>query len=99
MIYNPPETASSGLRRASGAERRRLKTVDYVVCVLGPKKRRGSRTRKATFRVCMKISPKTDHTGVRRWRDRFDMRRLADRLDEKLGWRESSAEDRTVTER
>jgi hypothetical protein len=47
----------------------------------------------------MKISPKTDHTGVRRWRDRFDMRRLADRLDEKLGWRESSAEDRTVTER
>lgn len=38
------------------------------------------------------------HEGMRRLQDRFDSRRLADRLDEKLGRREFTAEDRAFIE-
>jgi predicted pyridoxine 5'-phosphate oxidase superfamily flavin-nucleotide-binding protein len=38
------------------------------------------------------------HEGMRRLQDRFDTRRLADRLDEKLGRTEFSAEDREFIE-
>lgn len=38
------------------------------------------------------------HDGMRRLQDRFDSRRLADRLDEKLGRREFTAEDRAFIE-
>lgn len=41
----------------------------------------------------MKTSPETYHAGMRRLQDRFDTRRLADRLDEKLGRTEFSVED------
>jgi len=40
----------------------------------------------------------TYHDGMRRLQDRFDSRRLADRLDEKLGRREFTAEDRAFIE-
>jgi len=36
--------------------------------------------------------------GMRRFADRFDTRRLADRLDEKLGRTEFTAEDREFIE-
>jgi len=38
------------------------------------------------------------HAGMRELQDRFDARRLADRLDEKLGRSEFSAEDRELIE-
>jgi predicted pyridoxine 5'-phosphate oxidase superfamily flavin-nucleotide-binding protein len=38
------------------------------------------------------------HEGMRRLQDRFDSRRLADRLDEKLGRREFTPEDRAFIE-
>ena len=38
------------------------------------------------------------HEGMRRLQDRFDSRALADRLDEKLGRREFTAEDRAFIE-
>jgi hypothetical protein len=38
------------------------------------------------------------HEGMRRLQDRFDTRRLADRLDEKLGRTEFTAEDREFIE-
>jgi predicted pyridoxine 5'-phosphate oxidase superfamily flavin-nucleotide-binding protein len=38
------------------------------------------------------------HAGMRELQDRFDTRRLADRLDEKLGRSEFSAEDRELIE-
>jgi predicted pyridoxine 5'-phosphate oxidase superfamily flavin-nucleotide-binding protein len=38
------------------------------------------------------------HEGMRRLQDRFDTRRLADRLDEKLGRAEFTAEDREFIE-
>jgi predicted pyridoxine 5'-phosphate oxidase superfamily flavin-nucleotide-binding protein len=38
------------------------------------------------------------HEGMRRLQDRFDSRALADRLDEKLGRREFTAEDRAFVE-
>ena len=38
------------------------------------------------------------HAGMRRLQDRFDSRRLADRLDEKLGRTEFTAEDRAFIE-
>ncbi len=38
------------------------------------------------------------HDGMRRLQDRFDSRRLADRLDEKLGRREFTAQDRAFIE-
>jgi len=38
------------------------------------------------------------HDGMRRLQDRFDSRRLADRLDEKLGRREFTTEDRAFIE-
>src|SRR5512133_2633388 len=40
----------------------------------------------------------TYHDGMRAWQDRFDTRRLADRLDEKLGRVAFSAEDREFIE-
>lgn len=40
----------------------------------------------------------TYHEGMRAWQDRFDTRRLADRLDEKLGRVAFSAEDRAFIE-
>jgi uncharacterized protein len=46
----------------------------------------------------MKTSPETYHAGMRRLQDRFDTRRLADRLDEKLGRTEFSDEDRAFIE-
>lgn len=46
----------------------------------------------------MKTSPDTYHSGMRRLQDRFDTRRLADRLDEKLGRHEFAAEDRAFIE-
>jgi uncharacterized protein len=39
------------------------------------------------------------HEGMRRLQDRFDTRRLADRLDEKLGRTEFTVEDREFIER
>jgi uncharacterized protein len=46
----------------------------------------------------MKTSPESYHAGMRRLQDRFDTRRLADRLDEKLGRTEFSVEDRAFIE-
>ena len=47
----------------------------------------------------MKTSPDAAyHDGMRRLQDRFDTRRLADRLDEKLGRTEFTAEDRAFIE-
>lgn len=47
----------------------------------------------------MKTSPETFyHDGMRRLQDRFDTRRLADRLDERLGRSEFSDEDRVFIE-
>jgi predicted pyridoxine 5'-phosphate oxidase superfamily flavin-nucleotide-binding protein len=47
----------------------------------------------------MKISPDAVyHDGPRRLQDRFDTRRLADRLDERLGRAEFSDEDRAFIE-
>jgi len=47
----------------------------------------------------MKISPEAVyHDGMRRLQDRFDTRRLADRLDERLGRTEFSDEDRSFIE-
>ncbi|GIL04991.1 MAG: hypothetical protein BroJett031_15110 [Betaproteobacteria bacterium] len=47
----------------------------------------------------MKISPEAVyHDGMRRLQDRFDTRRLADRLDERLGRAEFSDEDRAFIE-
>ena len=40
----------------------------------------------------------TYHDGMRAWQDRFDTRRLADRLDEKLARAAFSAEDRAFIE-
>ena len=40
----------------------------------------------------------TYHDGMRAWQDRFDTRRLADRLDEKLARVSFSAEDRAFIE-
>jgi predicted pyridoxine 5'-phosphate oxidase superfamily flavin-nucleotide-binding protein len=42
----------------------------------------------------MKTSPEAYHAGMRRLQDRFDSRRLADRLDEKLGRCAFAREDR-----
>lgn len=36
------------------------------------------------------------HEGMRAWQDRFDSRRLADRLEERLGRNRFTEEDRTV---
>jgi len=47
----------------------------------------------------MKTSPDPYHAGVRLWQDRFDSRRLADRLAEKLSRRELTPEDRAFIER
>jgi uncharacterized protein len=46
----------------------------------------------------MKTSRETYHAGMRRLQDRYDTRRLADRLDEKLGRTEFSGEDRAFIE-
>lgn len=47
----------------------------------------------------MKTSPEAVyHDGMRRLQDRFDTRRLADRLDERLGRAEFSDEDRAFIE-
>ncbi|HSW21668.1 MAG TPA: pyridoxamine 5'-phosphate oxidase family protein [Burkholderiaceae bacterium] len=40
----------------------------------------------------------TFHAGMRQWQDRFDTRRLADRLDERLGRSAFTAEDRAFIE-
>lgn len=40
----------------------------------------------------------TYHAGMRAWQDRYDTRRLADRLDERLGRSEFRAEDRAFIE-
>jgi predicted pyridoxine 5'-phosphate oxidase superfamily flavin-nucleotide-binding protein len=42
----------------------------------------------------MKTSPEAYHAGMRRLQDRFDSRRLADRLDERLGRSAFTDEDR-----
>ena len=38
------------------------------------------------------------HEGMRAWQDRFDSRRLADRLEERLGRNRFTADDRTFIE-
>jgi predicted pyridoxine 5'-phosphate oxidase superfamily flavin-nucleotide-binding protein len=43
-------------------------------------------------------APDVYHGGMRRFQDRYDTRRLADRLDEKLGRARFSAEDRAFIE-
>ena len=48
----------------------------------------------------MKPTPEEPyHAGARHWQDRFDSRRLADRLSEKLSRRELTAEDRAFIAR
>ena len=48
----------------------------------------------------MKTSPDEPyHAGARHWQDRFDSRRLADRLAEKLSRREMTADDRAFIAR
>lgn len=46
----------------------------------------------------MKTSPEAYHAGMRRLQDRFDTRRLADRLEEKLARTGFAAEDRAFIE-
>lgn len=46
----------------------------------------------------MRTSPEAYHTGMRRLQDRFDTRRLADRLDEKLARTQFAPEDRAFIE-
>jgi predicted pyridoxine 5'-phosphate oxidase superfamily flavin-nucleotide-binding protein len=46
----------------------------------------------------MKTSAEAYHAGMRRLQDRFDSRRLADRLDEKLGRSAFTREDRAFIE-
>lgn len=46
----------------------------------------------------MKTSPETYHDGMRRLQDRFDSRRLADRLEEKLARSTFTDEDRAFIE-
>ena len=46
----------------------------------------------------MNTADDTYHAGMRRLQDRYDTRRLADRLDERLGRNAFTAEDRTFIE-
>src|SRR5512135_2298037 len=63
-----------------------------------PRKRPGSRIRKATSCACMKTSDPY-HEGARGWQDRFDTRRLADRLAERLSRTALSADDQAFIAR
>src|SRR5512137_2246370 len=64
------------------------------------RRRPGSRTPKATSCVSMKNSPEEPyHRGARELQDRFDTRRLADRLAEKLSRTEFTGDDRAFIER
>jgi len=76
-----------------------FKTIDHV-CVLGSEKAAWFEDRKATSCACMKTLPDEPyHEGARHWQDRFDSRRLADRLAETLSRPRLVAEDRAFHRR